>query len=61
MFNIFRMDSRRLLKSRTFYIMLAVAVAMVLFMCFMLSIMSSPEVLKAMEESGAEVDGADGV
>ena len=42
MFNIFRMDSRRLLKSRTFYIMLAVAVAMVLFMCFMLSIMSSP-------------------
>lgn len=59
MFNIFRMDSRRLLKSRTFYIMLAVAVAMVLFMCFMLSIMSSPEVLKAMEESGAEVDGAD--
>ena len=53
MFNIFRMDSRRLLKSRTFYIMLAVAVAMVLFICFMLSIMSSPEVLKAMEESGA--------
>ncbi len=59
MFNLLRMDSRRLFKSRTFYIMLAITLAILVFICFMLSVMSSPEVLKAMEESGAQVDGAD--
>ena len=59
MLDIFRMDSRRLFQSRTFYIMLAITLALIVFVCLMLSIMSSPQVLRAMEESGAEVEAAD--
>lgn len=59
MLNTFKMDSRRLFKSRTFSIMLAVAAALLVFLCLTLAIVSSPEALKAMERSGAKVEVED--
>lgn len=59
MLNLFRMDSRRLFQSRTFYIIMALVVALIAFICLTLAIISSPEVLDAMEQSGADVEAVD--
>lgn len=59
MLNTLKMDSRRLFKSRNFYVMLSITVALVVFLCLMLAVITSPEVLDAMEQSGADVETAD--
>lgn len=56
MFNLLKMDCRRLVKSRSFYLILAITLGVLLFMNLMLAIMTTPEVLDAMEASGAEVN-----
>ena len=52
MFNLFRMDLRRLVRSKSFYIVLAVAAGFFLLMTFMFSAVADPERLDAMEQSG---------
>ncbi len=59
MFNMLRMDLRRLVKSRSFYVMLAVTALLLLLVVVMAAHIASPETMTAMEEQGAEVDESD--
>lgn len=59
MFNLFRMDLRRLVRSRSFYITLLVTAVMVALVTLMAVTMSDPEFLDAMEAKGAEISAYD--
>jgi len=59
MANLFRMDFRRLFRSRSFYIVLAVAVGLTLMVILLSATMSDPEFLDSMEANGAEVSEYD--
>ncbi|MCI9003630.1 MAG: hypothetical protein HFG03_12540 [Oscillibacter sp.] len=59
MFNMLRMDLRRLVKSRSFYVMLAVTALLLLLVVVMAAHIASPETLDAMETQGAEVTESD--
>ena len=55
MFNLLRMDLRRLFKSRSFYIVLGVTAALFVLMVAMLSAVSDPEKLDALQNTGMVV------
>ena len=59
MFNLFRMDCRRLFKSRSFYIILAIVATLVFLVVLLVSTISDPQVLDAMQANGAEIDDTD--
>ena len=59
MFNMLRMDLRRLLKSRSFYIVLGITALLLILVTVMARSLSDPETLAAMEEQGAEIDESD--
>ncbi len=52
MFNLVRMDLRRLFRTRSFYIVLAVMAAIIVFMSVMMAAVSDPERLEALENTG---------
>lgn len=52
MFNLLRMDLRRLFRTRSFYIVLAVTAAMFVFMTAMMAAVADPERLEALESTG---------
>ena len=45
MFNLFRMDIRRLFRNRSFYIMLGVTAVLIVGMILLLSMVSDPEIM----------------
>lgn len=55
MFNLLKMDLRRLFRTRSFYIVLAVTAGFLLLMVFMFAAVANPERLDAMEQSGVVV------
>ena len=57
MFNLLRMDLRRLFRSRSFYIILAVTAALIVLLVGMVSAVADPEKLDALEDSGVVVTG----
>lgn len=59
MFNLLRMDCRRLFKSRNFYITLAITTILLLLVVLLASVVSDPNTLNAMQSNGAEVDDID--
>ena len=59
MFNLFRMDIRRLFRSRDFYIMLGVTAALIAGTILLLSIVSDSEVMDTMQSKGADIDEID--
>lgn len=59
MFNLLRMDLRRLFKNRSFYITLCVMAIMIVLVNLMALTMSDPEFLDAMEAGGAEISEYD--
>ncbi|MCI8678281.1 MAG: ABC transporter permease subunit [Lawsonibacter sp.] len=59
MFNMLRMDLRRLFKSRSFYIVLGITALLLILVTVMARSLSDPETLAAMEEQGAEIDESD--
>lgn len=59
MFNMLRMDLRRLFKSRSFYIILSVTAALLVLLVGMVSAIADPQKLDALEDSGMVVtDGS---
>ena len=61
MFNMLRMDLRRLAKCRSFYVILAVNAVLLLLVTIMASSIANPEMLDAMEAQGAEITRSDRV
>ncbi len=59
MFNLLRMDLRRLFHSRSFYIVLAVTVGFLLLMILMVAAVSDPERLETIQSSGMVVVESD--
>ena len=59
MFNMLRMDLRRLFKSRSFKIILLVTAALILMVSLLTAVVSDPETLDKMGASGAELDETD--
>ena len=59
MFNMLRMDLRRLFKSRSFKIILLVTAALILMVSLLTAVVSDPETLDEMGASGAELDEID--
>ena len=59
MFNLLKTDIRRLLKSRSFYILLAVAAILILMVSAMAAYITDPETLDEMSAQGADVDEHD--
>lgn len=59
MFNLFRMDLRRLLRSRGFYIVLSVAAGFTLLVILLSATMADPATLDSMQASGAEISEYD--
>ncbi len=59
MFNLIRMDCRRLFKGRNFYIVLAVTAILILMVILLVSVVSDPQTLDAMQSNGAEIDDID--
>ena len=59
MFNLVRMDIRRLFRSRGFYIMLGVTVALIAGVILLLSVVSDPKAMDAMQAKGADIDEID--
>lgn len=55
MFNLFRMDLRRLFRTRSFYIVLVVTMGFLVLMVAMMAAVTNPETLDAMEASGMVV------
>ena len=60
MFNLLRMDLRRLVKTRSFYVVLAVTTGFLLLMIVMVSAVSDPEKLDALQSTGMVVVEGDG-
>ena len=61
MFNLVRMDLRRLFKSRSFYIILGVTAGFLILVCILAYAIANPETLEAIEAQGAEVTESDRV
>ncbi|MCI9331337.1 MAG: hypothetical protein HFG05_04085 [Oscillibacter sp.] len=59
MFNMLRMDLRRLFKSRNFKIILLVTTALIFMVSLMTAVISDPETLDGMSVQGAEIDEID--
>lgn len=59
MFNLLRMDLRRLLRTKSFYIVLAVWAALLLLLVLLVTKISDPRTLDAMQESGVVTVGGD--
>ena len=59
MFNLLRMDLRRLVRTRSFYIVLAVTAEFLLLMILMVAAVSDPEKMDALTSSGVVVVGGD--
>ena len=59
MFNLVRMDIRRLFRNRGFYIMLGMTAALIAGMILLLSMVSDPEAMDAMQAKGADIDEID--
>ncbi len=59
MFNMLRMDLRRLFKTRSFYIILGVAAGLILMVVLLTAVVSDPETLDDMSARGAEIDEID--
>lgn len=57
MFNLLKMDLRRLFRSRSFYIMLCVTAALLLTMVATISAVTDPEKLDALKNTGVVVTG----
>lgn len=57
MFNLLKMDLRRLLRTRSFYIMLCVTAALLLTMVATISAVTDPEKLDALKNTGVVVTG----
>lgn len=55
MFNLVKMDIRRLFKSRNFYIMLAVTAGLLMMLVCLAAMVSDPENMDAMQAQGAEI------
>ncbi|MBD5083970.1 MAG: hypothetical protein HDT33_02600 [Clostridiales bacterium] len=55
MFNLLRMDLRRLFKTRSFYIVLAVTVGFLVLMVLMIAAITSPEVVDSMKNSDSQL------
>ena len=59
MFNLLRMDLRRLFKSRSFYIILGVTAVLLIMVTVMAYAIADPEMMNAMEAQGAEITESD--
>ena len=59
MFNMLRMDLRRLFKSRSFYIILGVTAVLLIMVTVMAYAIADPEMMDAMEAQGAEITESD--
>lgn len=59
MFNMLRMDLRRLFKSRNFYITLGITAVLLILVTMMAYAVMDPETMDAMEEQGAEITESD--
>lgn len=59
MFNLLRMDVRRLFRSRSFYMILAVTAALILGLVALVSKVTDQRVLDAMASQGSEVEKSD--
>lgn len=59
MFNLLRMDIRRMFKTRSFYIVLAVTAGLILLVGLLAATMADPEFLDGMEAHGAEISEYD--
>lgn len=59
MFNLLKMDVRRLFRSRSFYIILGVTTVLILMLFFLIAMVSDPEMLDGMGAQGAEIDEVD--
>lgn len=59
MFNLLRMDLRRLFKSRNFYIILGVTAVLLIMVTVMAYAVADPEIMDAMEAQGAEITEGD--
>ena len=59
MFNMLRMDLRRLFKTRSFYIILGVTAGLILMVVLLTAVVSDPETLDDMSARGAEIDEID--
>ena len=59
MFNMLRMDLRRLFKSRSFYIILGVTAVLLIMVTVMAYTIADPEMMDAMEAQGAEITESD--
>ena len=59
MFNMLRMDLRRLFKSRSFYTILGVTAVLLILVTVMAYAIADPETMDAMEAQGAEITESD--
>lgn len=59
MFNLFRMDCRRLLHSRSFYITAGVTAALLMALTALVAGLSNPAVMDAVQSQGAQVTESD--
>ena len=59
MFNLLKMDVRRLFRSRSFYIVLAVTAVLILGLVLLVDTVTDQRVLDAMESQGAEITESD--
>ncbi|MEY8388751.1 hypothetical protein AALC17_15960 [Oscillospiraceae bacterium 38-13] len=59
MFNMLRMDLRRLFKSRSFYVILGITAVLLILVTVMAHAIADPETMDAMEEQGAEITESD--
>ncbi len=59
MFNLVKMDIRRLFKSRNFYIMLAVTAGLLMMLVCLVAMVADPENMDALQAQGAEITEED--
>ena len=59
MFNLLKMDVRRLFKSRSFYIILGVTAVLLIMVTVMAYAVADPEMMDAMEAQGADITESD--
>ena len=59
MFNLLRMDLRRLFKTRSFYIILGVTAGLILMVVLLTAVVSDPETLDYVGVHGGEIDDID--
>ena len=55
MFNLVKMDIRRLFRSRNFYIMLAVTAGLIVMLVCLVATVADPGTIDAMQAQGAEI------